>query len=208
MRRPGGQRHPPAWSGITPIWKIDSHCNLPPMSRGIRSSRTEFRRRLRRRCRFRRSRAQWCWRFRPRSFPRTQRVFARVDFRRQSRKQGRPKPPASLADPRSGARRRSVGKLAPLGAGFAKLQTDVGRSLRILLACARNRRTFCLHARERSRRHAAELVVAIITQVALRRSAAGAIGLNFNFEANLHDLIGRHSEIRRWQVCVEVHGCE
>jgi len=35
-----------------------------------------------------------------------------------------------------------------------------------------------------------------------------AAKLNFDFETHLHNLSGRDSEIRRWQVGVEVHGGE
>jgi hypothetical protein len=80
----------------------------------------------------------------------------------------------------------------------------VGRSLRILMACARNRERSASTQGSANRKHAAGLSVFCAAQT----SATGAIGLNFNFEANLHDLTRRHSEIRRWKVCVEVHRCE
>jgi hypothetical protein len=149
----------------------------------------------------------WCWRFGP-FFSANPTSFCTRGFQEAIKETGQ-------AEATRFARRSPV--LEPDGGALANSRR-LAQALRSFKLCwpklenidgmRSQPRTFCLHARERSRRDAAELVVAIIAQVALRRSAAGAIGLNFNFEANLHDLIGRHSEIRRWQVCVEVHGCE
>jgi len=150
------------------------------MSRGIRSSRTEFRRRLRRRCRFRRSRAlevaniYSCLRMVLAFWPvlfreRNEFLHAWISGGNQGNRAGRSRPlcsPIPVLEPDGGAvanSRRLAQALRSFKLCWPKLENIDGMRSQP--------RTFCLHARERSRRDAAELVVAIITQVALRRSA-------------------------------------